>query len=197
MVPWPSDQSSAELGPALVTLLRKCERLRSLALGAADKDAGSVRVELQGFADALASHVSLTFLDVAALKLEDEVIAEVAATLHLNATLLHLTLPPSCKGPQAMGTGISKGPQAMAADATIRSLLDRNRSIAARTPRPALPSGSAAASVPSVAAEMPTRTEQFKGMANLELPGHLPLVPTAATPGLAAAHAPSSCGAVR
>ena len=33
MVPWPADPASAELGPALVALLRHCERLRVLAFG--------------------------------------------------------------------------------------------------------------------------------------------------------------------
>ena len=43
MVPWPSDATQPDLGHALVTLITSCTALRSLALAAVDKDAGTVR----------------------------------------------------------------------------------------------------------------------------------------------------------
>ena len=67
MVPWPTDSTQVDLGHAIVSLISSSAQLRSLSLGAADKDAGTVRCDLSGLPDALAAHSSLTSLDVAAM----------------------------------------------------------------------------------------------------------------------------------
>lgn len=104
----------------IVALISSCAQLRSLSLGAADKDAGAVCCDLSGLSDALARHNSLTSVDVTAMRVDDATLCAIAAALPRNRSLLTLMLPSSAK--------TSEG---LAADATIRVVLDRNRSNAA------------------------------------------------------------------
>eukprot|EP00327_Prymnesium_parvum_P043126 CAMPEP_0195643600 /NCGR_PEP_ID=MMETSP0815-20121206/27922_1 /TAXON_ID=97485 /ORGANISM="Prymnesium parvum, Strain Texoma1" /LENGTH=112 /DNA_ID=CAMNT_0040786653 /DNA_START=1 /DNA_END=336 /DNA_ORIENTATION=+ len=97
--------------------------MRSLALGAAEKEAGTVRCDLQGLAEELSVHPSLTSLDLAALRIDDPIFVAIAAALPQNSTLLSLVLVSTIKSPQAI-----------AAEASIRVILDRNRAIAAEEP---------------------------------------------------------------
>ena len=79
MVPWASD-AAADLGGLLVRLIASCPSLRSLSLGAADKDAGTVKADLIGLPDALADHTSLTSVDLAALRVDDATLCAAMAT---------------------------------------------------------------------------------------------------------------------
>eukprot|EP00900_Chrysochromulina_parva_P010897 jgi/Chrpa1/19809/Chrysochromulina_OHIO_Genome00007009-RA len=121
MVPWQTDVP-ADLGRALVTLVRNCAKLRSLALAATDKDAGTVHCDLAGLPDALADHESLTSVDLTSLKVEDPALVAIATALPRNRKLLTLALH-----------GSKTTAEVLAADASVRLVLDRNRSSAAES----------------------------------------------------------------
>ena len=185
MVPWPSGNDD-DLGHALVSLIKSCTSLRSLSLGAEQKDAGTVKCDLSGLPDALADHGSLTSVDVAAMRVDEQTLCAIANALTRNKSLLTLTLPSAAKTSEAL-----------AADATIRVVLDRNRSLAAERLQlqpgelllvgsgsagatagrksPSLRSGSG--SLDSAVITMPSRSELFKEVernAYLEVSQRLP-----------------------
>jgi hypothetical protein len=192
MVPWQTDVP-ADLGRALVTLVRNCAKLRSLALAATDKDAGTVHCDLAGLPDALADHESLTSVDLTSLKVEDPALVAIATALPRNRKLLTLALH-----------GSKTTAEVLAADASVRLVLDRNRSSAAESAAgggeyvafstgilpltcadPSIVPGVAPGSPPGGHFGMPSRSELFKEVersAYLEVSQKLPGDPMPAPP---------------
>ena len=109
-----------------------------------------MKTEVGALADAIAEHGTLTSIDVSALRLDDGALTSIAAALQRNSALLAL----------AWATPKKTAAQT-AAESSIKTLLDRNRAVAARQD-----GTGAAAALPAA----PTRSNS--GSASLVMPSN-------------------------
>jgi len=89
---WLSKKSAEpNMGKATVALLTRCTRLRSLAIGAVENERTACR-SMAGVPEAVATHTSLTALDLTALRLLSDDYDAFARALPPNTSLLLLAL---------------------------------------------------------------------------------------------------------